>query len=418
MRFEFIYRPVPDGSVCRGTVEAATELSACQGVKDDGGKVLFVVRKGWFLPDAVARLMRGERLFRFGVAPDELCVFCELLQALHACGVTTPRAISTICEETANPWFAKRLGIVLYRISTGDSLSKAMEDRRCRRAFPPRMREAIAEGEAKGDFMPGLSRLAEFYRRKSEQRDLVASHIIPGFGLVCILALIVFLGVVSIVPRMIEGMAKDPNVIRQVLPRFPLPIRSAFFLHDHPLYLLLLPLAFVAAGALWAVARQFRMARVFFSHVGRRLPMLGNMQANFALARFLDGLSERCGSDVQIQEALQSVRRGIGDVLVEDAVSRMQKRMLMSGVPLSAAMNSESVFPLRVKKMVRAGEERGRLGEVLGALAVVYRLQAMRMLKRALHVGTLGVAVLTVWALGLVLGVAMFHVLLVLARTQ
>jgi type IV pilus assembly protein PilC len=329
--------------------------------------------------------------FRFGVRTSELALFCEVMKALYSSGVPIPQSFQIVIEETPNLWFRKRLQIVLERLQDGDDVSTAMSDARCRRAFPPLMRETVRTGEVNGRLDRSLERLAELFQRSAEtKRETISALMYPA------LAFIVFCVVCTViaimVPDALQEAVGEADLTRVMnKPKFPTVMKWLFYLRENPYYLLAVPCGMGGIAFLWWLGKKKRATRIALTRVERKIPLLGNILYFFALVRFLDLLAANNETGIQVAESLELLEGSVNDALIEESLKRMRTDILVAGAGLGQAMNAnreQDVFPGLVRQMVRAGEESGRLTEMLLPIVDYYGGQARAMLKRTLDMLT------------------------------
>lgn len=413
--FEVVYRESRDQQIHRVEVNGHSEELIRRDFEARHCRVLAIIRQAEGGVKEKLRNFLFGRLkinLRFGVNDNERALLCEVLKALYASGVPMLQAIQMTIEETPNPWLRKRLVIVLERLRDGADVYTAMSDPRCLKAFPLMMRETIRTGEASGRLDRSLDRLAEMFKRAAEtRRDTVSAMIYPG------LAFIVFLVVCTViaikVPDALVNAASEEN-LQKIWSQIPASIRLLFFLRENWWYL---STPFVLVGGMmliWSVGMRYPASRLALTRVQRRVPIIGGILYQFALVRFLDLLSANHESGIQVTESLRLIRGSINDALIEDSLGRMGDRILVSGESLTEVISDEKNFTGLVIQMIRAGEESGRLTEVLNPITDYYRGQAKAMLKRALDLMTPAMVIL----LGSVIGPVVLGTYVTLTKLQ
>lgn len=390
--YEVIYRETGRTDIIRKTVKGPSEIQVRHNLESQGCQVLAMLKqreglRGWF-----RRKLAGEALqlsIRFGVSTAELALFCEMLRALYSSGVPMLQSLQMVVDETPNPWLKKRLLIVLDRLRDGSDIHEAMSDPRCRKAFPPLMRETIRTGEANGRLDKSLERLAEIYKRAAEtRRETTSAMVYPGF------ALIVFMVVCTVIAMKVPPMLEDAigkEELANQMPMLPVAIRTIFFLRNNPVYLAIPPLTIVLIVFFWTLGKRYPASRLALTRVERKIPLIGPILYQFALVRFLDLLSSNNETGIQVSESLKLIEGSVNDALIEDSLGRMRDRILTEGAGLGQALSAPEetkVFPGIVRQMVRAGEESGRLTESLLPIIAFYMGQAKATLKRTLDMMT------------------------------
>ena len=391
-KFNVIYRETAMGSPKQGEFEGAAESILRRDLEARGWRVLVIQQLG--SKGFIARLKKifGGRLsisFRIGVSTSELAMLCEVFKALYSSGVQMLQIVQMTIEETPNPWLRKKLVIVLEHLRIGDDLYASMSDPRCRKAFPSIMCETIRTGEVNGRLDQSLGRMVNTFKRAAEtKRETISALMYPA------IALIVFFAVGTVIaikiPDALEEMI-GTNDLQAIYQKIPSSIRFLFFLRNNPVYLVFPPLFLTCLGFLWNLGKRFHVTRVALTHFERKVPVIGSLLYQFALVRFLDMLAANHETGIQVTESLRLIQGSVGDALIEDSVIRMRENILRNGMTLSGAMSiptEEDVYPGLARQMVRAGEESGRLTEMLLPIIAFYDEQAKALLKRSMDMMT------------------------------
>ena len=389
--FNVLYRTRENPAVIRGAFESPTESLLRSDLQSRGWTVLLVqasTERTWKERLAAFNKLRV-RMPRFGVSTAELALMCEIFRALYSSGVQMLQIVQMTLEETPNPWLKKKLIIVLEHLRVGDSLYVSMSDPRCRRAFPPLMRETIHTGEENGRLDQALSRLTNTFKRIADtKRETTSALMYPAFTLVA------FVGVCTILAVMIPEALNEfigKEQIAKFTTQLPFAIRTLFYLHDHPLTLILPPTIIVGIVVLCAILNKFRASRYALTVFARRIPLAGSLIEHFAIVRFLEVLTANHDSGIAIGDSLLLVRNSVGDAILESSIERVHDNILKNGYGISEAMSEEkelSVYPGLVRQMIRAGEESGRFSEMLRPIMDYYDEQARALLKRMLDLLT------------------------------
>jgi type IV pilus assembly protein PilC len=388
-KFKVIYRQKGE-TQCRSAQEDNySESLIMRDYKSEGFEVLSIERLEKKGPLAwLTNLMYGKFniSLRFGVNAGELAMLCEVFRALYSSGIPMLQILQMTIDETPNPWLKKRLVTVLEQLRDGDDMYTAMSrDRACRKAFPPLMRETIRTGIVNGRLDTSLQRLTEIYKRASEtKRETISALLYPAF------AFVVFLVVCTVIAIMVPNSLEEvigTEGLEKFKPRLPASIALLFFLRDNPVYLVIPPVTLAGFCILWALGKKFHATRVALTRVERKVPLIGSMLYNFALVRFLDLLASNNQTGIQVTESLQLIHGSVNDALIEDSMLRIRDRILTTGTSMAECMDLDKergVYPGLVRQMIRAGEESGRLTEMLLPIVAFYGDQARATLKRTL----------------------------------
>jgi type IV pilus assembly protein PilC len=130
---------------------------------------------------------------------------------------------------------------------------------------------------------------------------------------------------------------------------------------------LLLP---VGAGGVysWFYFIKTPVGRKFWDTYRIRLPIFGGIAHKICLARFTRTLASLVRSGVPILEVLQIVSQTVGNVVMEQAI-RTASYDIERGENISAALGKHPIFPTMIIRMVTAGEQTGKIDNMLERIA-------------------------------------------------
>ena len=361
--------------------------------------------------------MKLQLRIRLGVSTAELCMFCEVMRSLYMAGVQMLQIIEMCIQEEGNPWFKKRLAIVQERLRVGDDLSAAMGDPRCVKAFPLLMRETVRIGEANGRLGDSLERLIATFKRAVEtKRETISAMTYPA------IALIVFFAVGAVISMKIPPLLKEivgAKDIDKVYNQLPAAIRLLFYMYDHPACLIYPPLVVVGLVFLWRLGMKYHATRIALTKFQRRVWMIGSLLYQFAIVRFLDMLAANHETGIQITDSLLLIKGTVNDAIIEDSLGRIHDQIVTKGASLAAAISSPreaEVYPGLVRQMIRAGEESGKLAEMLRPIVDFYENQAKALLRRTMDMMTPAMIILLGAMIGPVI-IGVYKTLIILSKS-
>ena len=411
-KYKVIYREPGDPTPKTTTMESFGEPQVRIQCQSKGWQVLFVKlveRKIDWIKFRIA-------IPRFGVSTAELCMFCEVMRALYMAGVQMLQIVEMCIEEEGNSWFKNRLMVVQERLRSGDDLSTAMGHPGCVKAFPLLMRETVRIGEANGRLGDSLARLITTFKRAVEtKRETISAMIYPA------IAMIVFFAVGAVISMKIPPLLKEivgAKDLDKVFSQLPGSIRLLFYSYDHPACLIYPPLFIVGLVFLWRLGKKYHATRIALTKFQRRVFMIGPLLYQFALVRFLDMLAANHETGIQISDSLLLIQGTVDDAIIEDSLGRIHDQIVTRGASLSAAISQSSeavVYPGLVRQMIRAGEESGKLSEMLRPIVDFYEGQAKALLKRTMDMMTPAMIILLGAMIGPVI-IGVYKTLIILSK--
>jgi len=222
-----------------------------------------------------------------------------------------------------------------------------------------------------------LGQIADFQARDKELRSKVTSAMLyPAILFLLAACVLVFL-LVFFIPKfqvLFAGFGGQLPVLTQII------VATSHALRSYGL------LAFLGLGITGFLVRNW-----FASEQGRRTwegyilrtPVVGNLVAQFAMARFCRMLGTLLAAGVPLINALNVARRSLGNQILVDAVSNSID-LVKEGRSLGAGLaECRSLFPGSALEMISVAEESARLDQELVRIANVTEGDLDRRLKTA-----------------------------------
>lgn len=364
-----------DGQLIDGRMEAVSRDALVRLLQAQGHVPIRAEEVGETVPSARRGFMRSPRR-RPGAA--DVQVFTTELATLLQAGLPLDRVLELLEGLTPARSAMREVVTALHaRVRGGADLSVALAEHP--RLFSPFYLNMVRAGEAGGALEIALARLADFVERSRSVRDAVVSALIyPAILLaVALLSLSMILAVV--VPR-ISQMFESAG---ERLPWYTQLVVGAGGAVQHYWWLLL---GVVLAGALWlghdyATARgRWRWDRVLLS-----TPVIGAMVEQIETGRFARSLGTMLSNGVPLLDAVAISRALVSNVVIARGIERMAGG-IREGEGISAPLLREGVLPELAAKLIRVGEESGRLEEMLLKVADIYEHQVETGIKRMVSV--------------------------------
>ena len=146
--------------------------------------------------------------------------------------------------------------------------------------------------------------------------------------------------------------------------------------------------------------------------------MIGSLLYQFALVRFLDMLAANHETGIQVTDSLNLIRGTVDDAIIEDSLGRIRYKIQTEGSSLSAAISharEAEVYPGLVRQMIRAGEEAGKLAEMVRPIVDFYENQAKALLRRTMDMMTPAMIILLGAMIGPVI-IGVYKTLIILSK--
>jgi type II secretory pathway component PulF len=256
-------------------------------------------------------------------------------------------------------------------MSLADSMSKSPE------TFPRVYTAMVQAGETGGFLDLVLAQIADFQSREKDLRaKVMAAMLYPAVLLTLALAVLVFL-LTFFIPKfqvMFKGMGAALPLPTQVVLAASQILRS---------YGLVVLVGIVVIGSLvrhWFASEKGRRV---WEGLLLRIPIVGPLVAQFAMARFARMLGTLLGAGVPLVQALNVARKSIGNQILVDAVAQAIERVQQGGQLGASLAECKGLFPSSVVEMIAVAEESGKLDVELVRIANVTEGDLDRHLKTA-----------------------------------
>jgi type IV pilus assembly protein PilC len=348
--FVYVARETATNREIRNSVEAATEQAAIAALLNRNMLVLSIQEK----------VGKQGRTSGGRVALADLVIFTRQLATMIDAGLAIVQSLQALAEQTTNKVMRDVIKDICARVEAGDSFSEALQKHP--KVFNRLYVCMVAAGERGGLLAEILARLATYLENTARLRKKVKSAIMYPTVVTFVAIVITIFLLVKVVP-----------VFGQIFASFnatlPAPtlflIRVSDFVKHYLLVCLLL-----AGGAAygWFYFIKTPVGRQFWDSHRIKIPIFGAIAHKICLARFSRTLASLIRSGVPILEVLQIVSQTVGNVVMEKAV-KTAAQDIERGEGISAALGHHPVFPTMIIRMVTAGEQTGKIDNMLERVA-------------------------------------------------
>jgi type II secretory pathway component PulF len=309
------------------------------------------------------------------ITPRVLENFTRLLSSLLAAGVPLSRALVILQKEAANPTAKAKWKEIHDLVVDGMSLADAMA--KSPATFPKVYVAMVEAGETGGFLDVVLAQIADFQAREKEMYSKVMTALLYPLILLVLASCVLIFLLVFFIPKFQTMFAEFGGTL-PLLTRIIVGISQGLRAYGLLLAVGLGLLGFMVRS--WLVSATGRRA---WEGLILRLPTLGALVAQFAMARFCRMLGTLLGAGVPLINGLNVARRSIGNQILVDAVSNSIDRV-KEGKALGVSLaDCHTLFTGSVLEMVSVAEESGRLDQELVRIANVTEGDLDRQLKTA-----------------------------------
>lgn len=360
--FDYIARNL-EGQKINGTLSAATQAEALSLLSNQALFPVEVLPQKKSSGITITRRVKGQ----------VMAVTYGQMAALLRSGVPLLRTLGVLRDQTSHPVLKPVMEDVYRRVEDGTTLGDAMG--RYPKVFSELGVNMIRAGGEGGFLEDALDRVAKF----TEQYEDLKSRTTGA------LAYPVFLGVVGtlvVAVLIVFFVPKFATVFDNLRAQGELPALTDWLLWISDTvrqwwYLIL------GAVAVVAIVLRTRLAtdrgKFLADTVKLKLPMVGGIFQNLAVARFCRVLGTMLNNGVPILKSLEVSRDAAGNRVLAAAIEKASEN-ISEGQSLAAPLRASGYFPATVVEMITVAEESNTLDTVLIEIADGLELRTERRL--------------------------------------
>jgi type IV pilus assembly protein PilC len=348
--FVYLAREAASGRETRSIIEAASEQAAIATLLNRNLLVVSIQEK----VGKKGKTSGG----RVGLA--DLVMFTRQLATMIDAGLAMVQSLQALAEQTTNKVMRDVVKDICARVESGDSFSEALQKHP--RAFNRLYVCMVAAGEKGGLLAEILARLATYLENTARLRKKVKSAMMYP----CVVTVVAILITIFLLVKVVPVFGEIFSSFGAKLPGPTLFLIQLSNVVKHYLLLLLLGGGGLVYG--WFYFIKTVPGRQFWDSQRIKLPIFGSIAHKICLARFTRTLASLVRSGVPILEVLQIVAQTVGNVVMEKAI-KTAAGDIERGESISSALAKHPVFPVMIIRMVTAGEQTGKLDNMLERIA-------------------------------------------------
>ena len=348
--FVYVARETASGREIHSSVDAANESAAIAALLNRNMLVLSIQEK----------VSKQGRTSGGRVSLAEQVIFTRQLATMIDAGLAMVQSLQALAEQTSNKVMRDVIRDICARVESGDSFSEALQKHP--KAFSRLYVCMVGAGEKGGLLAEILARLAVYLENTARLRKKVKSAMMYPTVVTVVAILITIFLLVKVVPVFGE-------IFTSFNAKLPAPTMYLIMISNFvKRFIVFIALAGGAGVYGWFHFIKTPVGRFFWDSHRIRLPIFGAIAHKICLARFTRTLASLVRSGVPILEVLQIVSQTVGNMVMEKAI-KTAALDIERGESISAALGKHPVFPLMIVRMVTAGEQTGKIDNMLERIA-------------------------------------------------
>ncbi len=298
------------------------------------------------------------------ISAKDIAVFSRQLATMLKSGVPLVTSFQIISGGLKNPRMQTMVDKIRTDVESGSSLYEALSK------FPVQFDELyvnlIKAGESAGVLDTILDDIATHKERIESIKGKIRKALYYPAAVITVAIIVSSILLIFVIPQfeaIFQSFGADLPAFTKMI------VNASRFMKSNGIYLLLVFIATVVAFIM-AKKRSRKFAH-FLDRISLRIPIIGVILEQAAIARFCRTLAITFAAGVPLVDALKIVSGATGNRVFDEAAARIREDVAV-GHQLQLAMQQTNVFPNMVIQMAAIGEESGTLDEMLIKVAEAY----------------------------------------------
>ena len=298
------------------------------------------------------------------ITTKDLVIFTRQFATMIDAGLPLVQCLKILGDQQENPTFKKIIVEVRNDVEQGSTFADALAKHP--KPFDALFCNLVAAGEVGGILDTILNRLAVYLEKADAlARKVKGAMVYPTTVMVVAIGVIVLL-LVKVIPtfeKMFADFGGELPGPTQVV------VTISHFMQE---WIGIFLITLIAVGIAFAQARRrsYRFRRATDA-LFLKAPVFGSLIRKVAVARFTRTLGTMIASGVPILDGLDIVSRTAGNVVIEEALSKVRTG-IAEGRTVAEPLAESGVFPGMVVQMIAVGEETGAMETMLGKIGDFY----------------------------------------------
>jgi type IV pilus assembly protein PilC len=360
------------GQIQVGVLAADSVASAANALRGQGAHVLSIAP----IQSAAQRssdLFERLKEINAGKATQKHVLdFTTQLAVMIRAGINLRSSLDGIAEQTDHANFRKVIVALKTDVESGKQFSDAIA--RHPKLFGPLYINMVRASEMSGSFSAMLDRIAGYIGQQIETRKMVVgASIYPGVIGTLAVAVTIFL-LTFVLPRFYTVFEGKEDI---------LPWATKFLMDMSHLFVGNWPFiigAVIGLAIMTFIFGRTEVGGLFFDRAKISIPIMKNMFRSLYISRSLQTMGQLINAGVPMLDTL-AITGDISGNRLYRSLWRHVYASVKQGRKIIQPMSSSKLLPKAVVQMIAAGEESGKLGEVLDEISEYYAKQLKEQIK-------------------------------------
>ncbi|RTE65177.1 type II secretion system F family protein [Amphritea opalescens] len=298
------------------------------------------------------------------VKPLDIALFTRQTATMLKSGVPLLQGFEIVANGVEKAQMKKIIYDLKSDVSGGTSFAKALE--RHPKYFDDLYCNLVHAGESSGSLETMLDRIASYKEKIETLKKKIKKALTYPIAVIVIGLVVSAILLIKVVPQfesVFSSFGADLPAFTQFVVGLSVIAQDWWFVAI---------IVIVVAG--FAFTKAHEKSRAFRQWLDRfvlKIPIIGQILHNSAIARFARTLATTFAAGVPLVDALESAAGATGNIVYENAVMQIRSGV-STGQSLQNAVTMTGLFPAMATQMIAIGEEAGSLEMMLDKVASYY----------------------------------------------
>lgn len=358
------------GKTQAGVINAPSLIEASRQLRDRGDFIITLVpTKGGTVGK---KGFNWNVSFSFGPSSKDVLSFTSQLSVMIRAGISLRSAIEGISDQVTHPKFKQILLQIRKDVEGGKQFSEALL--RHPKVFSPLYVNMVKASELSGGFSKMLDKIAVYLAQQIETSSQVRGAMIyPGIIGTMAIGTTIFL-LTFVLPRFLV-IFKGKEAALPAPTKFLMAL-SSFMVNYW--YVLLIGVT----GAAWGFFLMIKTdwGRIWWDKTKLTIPLFKKLFRALYISRSLHTMGQLLNAGVPMLDTI-SITAEISGNAIYRRMWRSVHGAVKQGKKISMPLAKSTLLPKSVVQMISAGEESGKLGEVLDEVSEFYSRELKSVIK-------------------------------------
>ena len=300
------------------------------------------------------------------ISKTEVIIFTRQLSGMLAAGLPLLSCLSSLGSQTANKKFAGMIENMRKDVEAGEQLSEAMA--KSPKIFPEVYVNMVAVGEVSGKMEEVLARLADLGFQQMEIRSKITAAMVYPIMLFGIMILISIGMLTWVLPKFV-AIFEQSGMELPLATRILLNLSYAIKHYWWGIMLAILGSVLLFMKYIQDPKGRFNVDRFLLS-----VPVLGTLLLQYNISRMTQTLGNLLRSGITLVQALKVTENTMNNAVLRVILIELRENVI-KGRGISEQLRMSGVFPPMVIQMISAGEQTGKLDDMLLEISAFYKIE-------------------------------------------